>query len=178
MSILQLEIDGEKHHLELARDRTDSRWTALVDGKQLEVDARLVRPGVLSLIVHGHSFQCVLDEGSVETAIVLGNRRYIVTINDPRSLMARRRKARAAGGTQMIKAPMPGRILRLLASVGDHVEAHQPILVIEAMKMQNEVRTSQAGRLAHIAIEAGATVTAGATLATIEADDHKAASGN
>jgi biotin carboxyl carrier protein len=163
-----LEIDGKPCRLELSRNTNDGGWTATLDGERFPVDAQLTQPGILSLIYQGHAYRCVLDEGPVETAIQIGGQRYLLTIDDPRSLTARRRKAGAGGGMQVIKAPMPGRIVRLLVAPGDRVAAQQGVVVIEAMKMQNELKAMRPGKIVEIRTEAGATVAAGAVLLTIE----------
>lgn len=165
---IQTEIDGRVCRLELSRNGDTDTWVAALDGEPIEIDARLVQPGVFSLIVQGHAYRCVLDEGPIETAIQISGQRYLLSIDDPRSLTARRRRASASGGLQVIKAPMPGKIVRLLAGAGDQVDAHQGVIVIEAMKMQNELQVSRAGRIVEVRAEAGATVTAGAILLLIE----------
>jgi biotin carboxyl carrier protein len=165
---IQVEIDGQPRRLDLSRNAADGGWNGTLDGESIEIDARLVQPGILSLIVQGHAYRCVLDEGAVETAIQIGGQRYLVSVEDPRSLTARRRKGGASDGVQVIKSPMPGRIIRLLVEVGDQVTARQGVVVIEAMKMQNELKAAQAGKIVEIKIEAGATVAAGEVLLLIE----------
>ncbi len=165
---IQIVIDGKLRRLELSRSATDDGWLGTLDGNPIEIDARLVQPGILSLIVQGQAYRCILDEGPVETAIQTGGQRYLVSIEDPRSPTARRRKGGASGGQQVIKAPMPGRIIRLLVQPGDEVAAHQGVIVIEAMKMQNELKATRAGKVAEIKTEAGATVAAGEVLLVIE----------
>jgi biotin carboxyl carrier protein len=165
---LQIEIDGTLRRVDLSRSASDDAWSGTLDGNPIEIDARLTQPGILSLIVQGHSFRCVLDEGPIETAIQTGGQRFLFSVDDPRSLTARRRKPGASAGQQVIKAPMPGRIIRLLVQPGDEVAAHQGVIVIEAMKMQNELKAARAGKVVEIKTEAGATVTAGAILLLIE----------
>jgi biotin carboxyl carrier protein len=165
---IQIEIDGKLRRLDLSRSAAGDGWSATLDGDPVEIDARLIQPGILSLIVQGHSFRCVLDEGPIESAIQTGGRRFLFSVDDPRSLMAQRRKSGASSGQQVIKAPMPGRIVRLLVQAGDEVAAHQGVVVIEAMKMQNELKAARAGKVAEIKTEAGATVAAGAILVLIE----------
>ncbi len=116
---IQIELDGKLRRLDLSPGATDGAWLATLDGDPIEIDARLIQPGVLSLIVQGDSFRCVLDEGPLETAIQTGGQRILVLIEDPRSLTTQRRKAGASSGQQVIKAPMPGRIVRLLVQPGD-----------------------------------------------------------
>jgi biotin carboxyl carrier protein len=165
---IQIVIDGKLVTLELSRNTTNDRWFGTLDGHPIEIDARLVQPGVVSVIVQGHSYRCILDEGPVETAIQTGGQRFLASIEDPRSMTARHRKGGTSGGQQVIKAPMPGRIIRLLVQTGDEVAAHQGVVVIEAMKMQNELKATRAGRVAEIRAEAGATVAAGEVLLLIE----------
>jgi len=165
---IQIEVDGRLRRLDLSQSPAGDGWSGTLDGDPIEIDARLVQPGILSLIVQGQSFRCVLDEGPMETAIQTGGQRLLITIDDPRSSSARRRKAGSSGGQQLIKAPMPGRIIRLLVQPGDEVAAHQGVIVIEAMKMQNELKAARTGKVAEIKTEAGATVTAGEILLRIE----------
>ena len=171
---IQIEIDGRVRRLDLSRSAAGDDgietgvWSGTLDGDPIEIDARLIQPGVLSLIVHGHSFRCVLDEGPLETAVQTGGQRFIFSVDDPRSLTARRRKSGGSAGQQVIKAPMPGRIIRLLVHAGEEVAAHQGVVVIEAMKMQNELKAARAGKVAEIKTEAGATVSAGEVLLLIE----------
>jgi biotin carboxyl carrier protein len=165
---IQIEINGGLRRLDLSQSPKDGEWRGTLDGEPFEIDARLVQPGILSLIVHGRAYRCVLDEGPIETAIQIFGERYLVSLEDPRSLAARRRKTGASGGLQIIKAPMPGRIVRLLAAVGDQVSAHQGVVVIEAMKMQNELKAVRAGKVVEIKVEAGSTVSAGEVLLVIE----------
>ena len=80
----------------------------------------------------------------------------------------RRDGAGAAHGEQKIVAPMPGRVVRVLVAPGDEVEARQPIVVVEAMKMENELRSPKAGRVKDVAVTAGASVEAGRVLVVIE----------
>jgi biotin carboxyl carrier protein len=165
---VQIEIDGKLRRLDLARRGADGAWLGTLDGDPIEIDARLIQPGILSLVVQGHSFRCVLDEGPIESAIQTEGERFLFSIEDPRCLTAQRRKAGASGGQQIVKAPMPGRIIRLLVQSGDEVAAHQGVVVIEAMKMQNELKAPRAGKVAEIRTEAGATVAAGEVLLLIE----------
>jgi biotin carboxyl carrier protein len=71
-------------------------------------------------------------------------------------------------GKLQIKASIPGRIARVLVAAGDEVAAHQAILVIEAMKMQNELKAARDGRVAEVRVAAGQAVAAGQVLAILE----------
>ena len=91
-----------------------------------------------------------------------------VVVNGRRTGRASADGGTAARGEQTIVAPMPGRVARLLVSSGDEVTARQPVVVVEAMKMENELRSPKAGRVREIAVMAGESVEAGRVLAVIE----------
>ncbi len=120
--------------------------------------------GVYSVLIDGRSYEgVVLGPGLVQ----VNGEPFEIEVFDPRSLRGRRGSA-ANDGPQQIAAPMPGKIVRVLVAVGDRVEAGQGLIVVEAMKMQNEMKSPKAGRVAEVKIAAGATVTAGEILLVIE----------
>jgi biotin carboxyl carrier protein len=91
-----------------------------------------------------------------------------VDVQDPRSLRTRRAVGGAETGPQKLKAPMPGKIVRILVNENDEVKAGQGIVVMEAMKMQNEMKSPKDGRVQKILTAEGSIVNAGDTLAIIE----------
>jgi biotin carboxyl carrier protein len=126
-------------------------------------DSIEIEPGVFSLLRDGVVYEARLDGDTVTIA----GQQYRVDKTDPRQYL--RRESGALGpGRASIKAPMPGKIVRVLVSVGDSVEAGQGIAVIEAMKMQNEMKATSAGCVTSISVKDGDTVVAGAVLAVIE----------
>jgi len=147
----------------------------VVDGQPIPADIRLLSPGVLSLLLTlpdgtTRSFHCIADDAPGPTpdpAVLIDHQRIPYTLADPRSL---RTAAAATGhsGPRPLKAPMPGRIVRVLVVSGDHVEQGQGCVVIEAMKMQNELKAPRAGTVARLAATIGETVAAGATLLIVE----------
>jgi biotin carboxyl carrier protein len=162
-----LEIDGQTHQLEIDPGDSPGQWRVLFDGDEIQADAHLVRPGVLSLLIAGQSHRIVLDPQPGEPALHLGAQRIPYRIEDPRSLRARRRPARTDGAVP-VKASMPGRVVRVLVEAGAAVAAQQGILVVEAMKMQNELKSPKEGRIAELRVAPGDTVAAGDILAIIE----------
>jgi biotin carboxyl carrier protein len=162
-----LEIDGQNRQVEIEPADSPGQWRIQVDGHEVQADAHLLRPGVLSLLIAGQSHRVVLDMEHYEPALHLGAKRIPYRIDDPRSLRSRRRQARADGPVT-IKASMPGRIVRLLVEKGDAVTAHQSIVVIEAMKMQNEIKSPKDGRVADVRVSPGDTVASGDILAVID----------
>lgn len=166
--MLQIEMSGELRQVELTQAE-DGKYRASVDGEPVvDVEAQMLRPGVLSLHIAGHAYRCVLEESAEGSVIHLGGRRLPYRVDDPRSLKSRRSRHGGTEGPKPVTAPMPGRVVRVLVSVGDTVEAHQGIIVIEAMKMQNELKSPKAGKVAQLRVEAGGTVVAGDVLAIVE----------
>lgn len=161
---LEIEISGRARVVEY----TPGEASAAVDGVSVPIEARMLRPGVLSLIVDGRAWRVVLEDDSKEPAVLIGGARIAYQVEDPRSLKARRGHAGGSDGPRAIKASMPGRVVRVLAEVGDPVEAHQGIVVIEAMKMQNELKSPKSGVVAELRVKPGDTVSSGDVLAVVE----------
>jgi biotin carboxyl carrier protein len=143
------------------------RWKVLIDGREIPVSCVPLGSDALSLIVNGESFD--VRRGRVgEGRIFVRGRAYECSVQDPRSLRSRKRAGLAEAGEQKLAASMPGKVIRLLAGEGDNITAEQGILVIEAMKMQNEVRSPKDGRLKKLLVREGTNVVAGEVLAIIE----------
>jgi len=115
------------------------------------------------VLLGGCSYRVVMDGSSVS----IGGRSFRVEVVDPRR-WKRERNHQESEGRQNIAASMPGKVIRVLVSQGEEVEAGQGLIVVEAMKMQNEMKAARAGRVVTLAAVAGATVNAGEILATIE----------
>ncbi len=155
-------VDGREIRLDLKQDGETYRFRVESEVERA-AEVRQVEPGVYSVLVGGRSYQ-VRIEGAV---VSIAGQSFRVEVIDPRR-WNRDRNHQIAEGLQNITASMPGKVVRVLVAQGDHVEAGQGILVVEAMKMQNEMKAVKAGRVATMAAVAGATVNAGEILATIE----------
>jgi biotin carboxyl carrier protein len=138
------------------------RW----EGESHEVDLLKPSPEAYSMLIDGESWEAgaVPAEGGFLVDIM--GRSTHVDVVDPRR-KALRHAAAAAGGT--ITTQMPGRVVRLLLAVGDPVRKGQPVLVVEAMKMENEMKSPIDGRVAEILVAEGSTVEAGTKLVKVEA---------
>jgi len=160
-------VDGKTHQLELTRG--EKTWLCKVDGQEIEVDAALTARDVMSVLIGGKAYE-IKRERSLqgELHMVIGSARYAVDVQDPRSLRTRRAVSGAETGPQKVKAPMPGKIVRIMVNEKDEVKAGQGIIVMEAMKMQNEMKSPKAGRVQKILTAEGSVVNAGDTLAIIE----------
>lgn len=162
-------IDGRAHRVELQREAGE--WLAHVDGREIRFSAEPAGREVLSILSAGHSYEVLresvpgLQPGEVN--IVIASRRYAAEIRDPRALRSRRAAA-GAEGPKKILSPMPGKVVRVLATEGTEVAAGAGIIVVEAMKMQNELKSPKQGRIAKLAVSVGAAVNAGDVLAVVE----------
>jgi len=163
--IYEVSVDGKIHRLEL--NKAEPRWECKLDGEALNVDAVIARPNVLSLIVDGQAYEVKRERTATDLHLWVKSARFAVEVRDPRSLRSRAARG-GVEGPQKLHAPMPGKIVRVLAPVGTAVNAGQGVLVIEAMKMQNELKSPKAGRVAEVRVAAGDTVSAGDVLAVIE----------
>jgi biotin carboxyl carrier protein len=158
-------IDGKNYRLEL--NRADGRWSCRLDGRDVEVDAILARPDVVSLRIGDMSYEVRSERVANDLHIWVGTTPFTVEIRDPRSLRGRAR-AWGAEGPKKITASMPGKVVRLLVRDGDEVEAGAGVAVVEAMKMQNEIKSPRKGTVQKILVSEGAAVNAGDVLAIVE----------
>jgi biotin carboxyl carrier protein len=158
-------IDGKSYRLELKR--ADGGWTCCLDGREVEVDAVLARPDVLSLRLGNKAFEVKCERVAGEMHLWVGSRRFATEIRDPRSLRGRTRPTDDHGPRKLI-APMPGKVVRVLVLEGAEVETGAGVLVVEAMKMQNEIKSPKKGTIQKIVVSPGAAVNAGDLLAIVE----------
>ena len=164
--IYDVSIAGKTHRVELFRAGED--WRCKLNGRELPLDVISTQNGLLSILIDGKSYEVKQENTATETNIVVGGERFGAVVHDPRSLRSRRGSAGAEEGIKRITAPMPGKVVRILAPAGTLVEAGQGVLVIEAMKMQNEMKSPKTGTVKKINAVEGAAVEAGQVLAEVE----------
>jgi biotin carboxyl carrier protein len=164
----EIEIAGNKRRLTIHQAEEPGQWQFQLDGQPESADAVLVEPGVLSLLLDGKSYRVLLDSRPEGNAVILGERRIPYVAVDPRSLRSRSGLESQDAGATSIAAPMPGRVVRVLVAPGDRVEAQQGVIVVEAMKMQNELKAPRSGVVAQMPVAAGATVQSGQVLVVLE----------
>ena len=159
-------VGGEAHRLEL--ERVAGGWECKFDGKAVHIDAVIPRRDVLSLLVDGRAYEIKREQSATDLHMWVGSSRFAVELRDPRSLRSRQQSARDEKGPRKILAPMPGRIVRLMVEENTSVEVGQGIVVVEAMKMQNEIKSPKKGIVKQMLAVAGAAVNSGDVLAIIE----------
>jgi biotin carboxyl carrier protein len=161
----EIAIDGKNYRLELSQ--TEGLWKCRLDGREIEVDAVLARPNVLSLRIGNKAYEVKCERVSNDVHIWVGSRRFAPEVRDPRSLRSRGGTA-DEHGPRKLTAPMPGKVVRVLLAEGAAVEAGEGVLVVEAMKMQNEVKSPKKGTIQKILVTEGSAVNAGDVLAIVE----------
>jgi biotin carboxyl carrier protein len=160
---LQAELNSEKHEIEIKRD--GEKVSARVDGREYELEASEIEPNVYLFKYNNQIFQTyVAPNGMVN----LGNHQFEISITDPKRLRGSNAAGANAEGTSEIKTAMPGKLVRILTEIGAEIKQGEGVLVVEAMKMQNEMKAPKDGIVKEIRFDEGATVNAGDVLAIIE----------
>jgi len=163
--IYDVTIDGTNHRLEL--ERAEKRWRCRLNGREVQMDAVLTRPDVLSVLIEGRAYEVKRERTPVDLHYWVGPVRYSAEVRDPRSLRSRKGAGNDDAGPRKLIAPMPGKVVRLLVAEKEEVEAGQGILVVEAMKMQNEIKSPKKGTVQKIVVMEGASVNPTDVLAII-----------
>ena len=131
------------------------------------MNLKKVQPGVYSVIDKGRSLDARVVANGTGYTVEIDGQRFDITLEDPRNTR-RKSGAALAQGRQTISASMPGKVVRVLVTEGEEVATGQAIIVVEAMKMQNEMKATKAGRVTKIHVASGATVAAGQALLVVE----------
>jgi biotin carboxyl carrier protein len=146
----------------------DGRFTITVDGAAQQIDARALRPGTWSLIIAGTSYVVDLDHRRTGIAASIGDSCATLRVEDA----LHRRLASAAGARpqprgEALRAPIAGKVVKVLVAVGDQVAAGAAVIVLEAMKMENELAAERGGTVSAIHKAAGQAVDTGDLLVEI-----------
>jgi biotin carboxyl carrier protein len=160
-------LDGEERLIEITP--RENGYHIVIDEKVLEVDAVHLQGFVLGLIAGTRSYRCDIEPGKDgHLAVLVGETSYPLEILDERKLRMRRASGKfTLEGPQRIDAPMPGKVTRVLVKVGDEVREGQGLVVVEAMKMENELQSPKAGRVTELHAVEGAAVESGAKLVVV-----------
>ena len=163
---LEVQIAGRKRNVEVARE--GPRLLVRLDGCELAADAVEVATGTYSILLDGQSFEVsVQPEPGGRLHVQTHGEEFPVEIRDPRVWRGKRGGVLEAEGRQQVTAPMPGKIVRVLVVAGEKVEAGQGLLVVEAMKMQNEIRAPKSGTIERVLVSEGQAVNSGHVLAIV-----------
>jgi biotin carboxyl carrier protein len=157
------EIDEIKHQVTIKR--TEDAVFAQIDDRQYELEASAVEPDVYLFKLNNRVFQIYVAPNGL---VNVGTNQVSVRLINPKQLRSLAANEGGADGIAEIKTAMPGKIIKYLVEVESEVEAGEGIVIVEAMKMQNEMKSPKDGKIKEIRFAAGDTVNAGDILAIIE----------
>jgi biotin carboxyl carrier protein len=163
-----IQVNGRQHEVDVMERLGELK--VAVDGKPLDLSYEEVDTlGQVALLSEGKSYGVSIEGDMSKASVVIAGHLYAVEIEDERERAAHaaEREARGAGG--VVNAVMPGVVVDLLVAPGDRVEEGQPLLILEAMKMQNEIGATATGTVTAVHVAKGAAIDGGAPLVTIEA---------
>ena len=166
---LQVTVNESQTDIQL-RDE-GSRVFAGIGDRKYEFQVEESAPGSYLIIQNSRVFDCRIEgrpASGKPVTVIVGQTEYRVTLTDPRRLRGTTGVAASGDDVARIVAPMPGKVARVLVAVGDLVSVGDGLVVVEAMKMQNEMKSPKAGTVTSLRAEAGSTVNAGDVLAVIE----------
>jgi biotin carboxyl carrier protein len=158
-------IQGETLEVDINRRATNVVEAQIGDRKYV-LEARAVQPGLYWLNWENRSIEVVVTEKNGGYLVMLDGRQVMVELGDLRTAL--RHTQHGQQGTAQIRAPMPGKIIRVLVDQGASVQANQGIVVMEAMKMQNEIKSPKNGIVKKVGVTAGSAVNSGDLLAEVE----------
>src|SRR5579864_4857047 len=162
---LELTIGDRARNLEI--ERHGGQFHFRINGRAVAADVVQVQPEVYSVLIDGQAFEAHIECDASGLRVQIDGREFPIAIADPRQWRRSQNQMAAAEGHQQIVSSMPGKVVRVMVRAGDAVEAGQGLLVVEAMKMQNEIKSPKAGKIERIAAQEGQTINAGEVLAVI-----------
>jgi biotin carboxyl carrier protein len=166
---LQADINNEKHEISLRQ--SGEKVSAEINGRVYELEAHEVEPNVYLLKHENRIFQIFVaphEKPNDPFQVNVGNNDFEIKITDPKRIRSSAGAGGSADGTAEIKTAMPGKVVRVLVEVGAEVKQGDGVIIVEAMKMQNEMKAPKDGTVREIRVSEGTTVNAGDILAVIE----------
>jgi len=161
---LRIKIDGRIRVVKITRGTFGYEFS--LDGNGVAADVVQAEPGLFSVLFEGKSYEVRITAEGNAARLAVEDHEFLVEREDPRKW---KRGAGTAGahGRQSIAAPMPGRVIRVLVKEGEKVGPGQGVLIVEAMKMQNEIKSPKEGTIERIHVREGAPVNSGEVLVVI-----------
>ena len=160
-------LGGREVAITIERGR-DGQWRVALDGgPERPVDAVEIRPGTWSILVDGRSLLVDVDRRAGRTALLVGGEEVRVELADARKRRLAQAASRAAVRGELVRAPIAGKVVKLLVAAGAEVTAGQGVAVLEAMKMENEIRADRGGTVEAVHVQPGRSVEAGELLVTL-----------
>jgi biotin carboxyl carrier protein len=159
--------DGPKtRNVEL--QRVENAWQVFLEGERVSADVAEVAPDIFSVLLNGRAFEIrVFQEFDGVLQLQIGGEEFVAEVMDTRAWRGRHSAAQVEGRQQIV-APMPGKIVRVLVQQGETVVMGQGLLVVEAMKMQNEIRSPKNGKVEQLQAREGQSVNTGEILGWVD----------
>ena len=168
---MQYEVEVGGRRIQVVVTRTGDGFAVSVDGRTRQVDAARIDAQTLSLLIDNvwsKDISIATNAATGQLDVHVGATPVAVNLNGRRRWGRKDDAGGTGSGPQRLTAPMPGKVVRVLVKKGDTVTARQPVVVVEAMKMENELRASRAGTVAEVQVSEGMSVEAGAPLLVIQ----------
>ena len=162
----EAQLAGETIPVEVTGE--GGRFTVTVDGAPHEVDGRQAAEGIWSLLLGAVSYTLDVSETDGTYVVEVGGESYRIRVEEETRYIIRTRGAKAVAGGQVLKAPMPGKVTLIEVSAGQAVKPGDGLVVLEAMKMENEFRSSVTGTVKEVRVQVGQAVNPGDVLVVIE----------
>lgn len=144
-----------------------ARYLVRGDGKEYLVDAHQVQDSVWSILYGTNSFEVDVQRRGEDYEVLIGGDCYKFTLMNEQLKALSRAGGKAAAGKALVTSPMPGKVVKLLVAEGEEVKGNQGVIVVEAMKMENEIRSPAAGEIVDLRVEPGDKVASGQVLAIV-----------
>lgn len=163
---LWFELNGEAREIDILAPAPECRFV-LNGSSEQAAQVIVVEPCVYSVLMDGFSYEARVEERPDGLVVVIDGHRFEIAVHDPRR-WSRQAGKQAGGGALSVKSPMPGKVVRVLVAAGEQVRSGQGLVVVEAMKMQNELKAPRDGKVIAMHAREAATVAAGEVLAILE----------
>jgi len=164
--IFDILVGNKEYSVEI--ERKEKSFLIKIDGEEFDVDATLFKKELYSLIVSNKSYLSNIKSEENKYIVDISGESFEIEVFDEATRRMAQKKKEPESGKQVIKAPMPGKIVKILVKEGEEVESGAGMIVVEAMKMENELKSSSKGVVKEIAVEEGVVVNAGDTLIVVE----------
>ncbi|TNF50721.1 biotin/lipoyl-binding protein [bacterium] len=160
-------MGGEQIPVDVFRSQ-DGELVVKVEDREYTVDSRWTQLDLLSLIIDGRSYQVDIHSEKDCHRVLVEGEHFDFELFDERKALLKSAAGLGAEGVQEIRTSMPGKIVKILVAEGDEVQEGDGLVIVEAMKMENEMKSPKAGTITKVGVEEGEAVEAGALLVVVE----------
>lgn len=162
-------LGDQTHKIEIQALEEEQLYRITIDGVERVIDGRKLSSHVYSLLVDNRSFTVdVVGKDDVYTVACEGKSFGLTLLDERRAVRAGEGRSDDREGSKDVRAFMPGKVVEVLVAIGDEISKEQGLLIVEAMKMQNEIRASASGKVKEIRVSPGQTVESGELLVVLE----------